>query len=82
MGNVNKKDDEDSGMKRAAEFSDALREVPGYGDDSLFFIVRYITSLKVSKPPKHMTHSNIHQIVNRRNFETVNSWSSWAISAS
>ncbi|KHO01638.1 uncharacterized protein MAM_00639 [Metarhizium album ARSEF 1941] len=31
----------DSGMKRAAEVSEAMLSVPGYADDSIFFTVRY-----------------------------------------
>ncbi|KID92783.1 hypothetical protein MGU_00372 [Metarhizium guizhouense ARSEF 977] len=31
----------DSGMKRAAEVSEAMLSVPGYADDSMFFTVRY-----------------------------------------
>ncbi|GJN82297.1 hypothetical protein PLIIFM63780_005836 [Purpureocillium lilacinum] len=31
----------ESGSKRAAEFNEAMLGVPGYADDSMFFLVRY-----------------------------------------
>ncbi|UNI22840.1 hypothetical protein JDV02_008692 [Purpureocillium takamizusanense] len=31
----------ESGSKRAAEFNEAMLSVPGYADDSMFFLVRY-----------------------------------------
>lgn len=37
----------DSGMKRAAEVSEAMLSVPGYADDSMFFTVRYGHKAKV-----------------------------------
>lgn len=40
----------DSGMKRAAEVTDAMLGVPGYADDSMFFTVRYGHRAKVAKP--------------------------------
>lgn len=37
----------DSGMKRAAEVTDAMLAVPGYADDSMFFTIRYGHKAKV-----------------------------------
>lgn len=62
------------GNKRAAEFNDALLNVPGYADDTLLFIVRYGSLVKVrrTKPPFSNTltytprlqrHSFIHSIL-------------------
>ncbi len=37
----------ESGSKRAAEFNEAMLGVPGYADDSMFFLVRYGERAKV-----------------------------------
>lgn len=37
----------DAGSKRAAEVSEAMLGMPGYADDSMFFIVRYAERCKV-----------------------------------
>jgi hypothetical protein len=36
------------GARRAAEVNEALLAVPGYADDSLFFVMRYVDKVKVS----------------------------------
>lgn len=58
MANV-QKDDENGGIKRAKEFGDAMLNIPGYADDSMFFIVRYIANAKVrvNIPSTHITNS-------------------------
>ncbi|CAM1502495.1 Fc.00g044790.m01.CDS01 [Cosmosporella sp. VM-42] len=48
MANLNKNDDENGGVKRATEFHDAMLGVPGYADDSMFFVVRYVAQAKES----------------------------------
>lgn len=42
--------DDNAGSRRAADFHDAMLQLPGYGDDSIFYIVRYISLVKV--PPQ------------------------------
>lgn len=37
----------DAGSKRAADFNEALLDMPGYADDTIFFLVRYIERCKV-----------------------------------
>ncbi|KAI5459673.1 hypothetical protein BGZ63DRAFT_256078 [Mariannaea sp. PMI_226] len=43
---VTKKRDDNAGSKRAAEFHDAMLGLPAYGDDSMFFMVRYVVTAK------------------------------------
>lgn len=40
----------DEGAKRAAEVSDAMLGIPGIADDTLFFVLRYMTRCKVHRP--------------------------------
>lgn len=47
MTSSNKTQDENDGVKRASDFSQAMLSVPGYADDSIFFVVRYFAQAQV-----------------------------------
>ena len=48
---MSKKPEIDAGTKRATEFNECMQNVPGYADDSIFFMMRYITKVRVSRAP-------------------------------
>jgi hypothetical protein len=39
--------DDNAGSKRATDFHNAMLTLPGYGDDSMLYIVRYVSQVKV-----------------------------------
>jgi hypothetical protein len=51
MPNVRKEPEVESGMKRAADFQEGFMGVPGYSDDSLLSVVRYVSQVQVSLEP-------------------------------
>lgn len=52
--------DVEGGSKRAAEVSEAMLGMPGYADDSMFFVVRYAEKAKVSRPVSRPTYTRHH----------------------
>ncbi|KAK7416726.1 hypothetical protein QQX98_005052 [Neonectria punicea] len=45
MASSNKAGD-GGGSQRAADFHNAMLDLPGYADDTMFFVVRYVNSVK------------------------------------
>lgn len=43
----NRKADPEPGAARAAEVTEAMKNIPGYADDSMFFVARYGDKAKV-----------------------------------
>ncbi|KAK0388071.1 hypothetical protein NLU13_4315 [Sarocladium strictum] len=48
MPNVKKQPEPESGMQRAVDFSQSLLAVPGYADDSLLSVMRYVSKAQTS----------------------------------
>ena len=48
MPDAKQETDDSGGSTRAKEVNEAMLNVPGYGDDSVFFVLRYATGVKVS----------------------------------
>lgn len=65
MPNVRKEPEQESGMKRAADMADSFLAVPGYADDSMLSVIRYVSKVNVSQANALASTGSFRPVANK-----------------